>query len=91
MQNCKVKFQPRPIFEIAKEVKQDWQTVNSGAKSYIGAKPYLDAMTSLVNITDKYYEDSAKSIIAYFLANAGTWRGETAKRVKVELNKMLKM
>jgi len=81
----KVKFQARPIFEIAKEIRKDWEKVN------FGAKPYLDAMTSLVNITDKYYEDSAKSVIAYFLANAGTWRGETAKRVKVELNKMLKM
>ncbi len=81
----KVKFQARPIFEIAKEISKDWEKVN------FGAKPYLNAMTCLVNITDKYGEDSAKSVIAYFLANAGTWRGETAKRVKVELNKMLKM
>jgi hypothetical protein len=34
--------------------------------------------------------DSGRSIVAYFLSNASTWRGETAKRIKLELNKMLK-
>jgi hypothetical protein len=81
---AKVITPTRPIFEIVKEIRQDWKNVN------FGAKPYLSAMNCLDNITDKYGEDSAKSVIAYFLANAGTWRGETAKRVKAELNKMIK-
>jgi hypothetical protein len=34
--------------------------------------------------------DDAKTIVLYFLANAQTWRGEVAKRVKAELNLMVK-
>lgn len=73
----------RPLSVIANEIRQDW-----GAKVYFGAKPYLQAMATLNKITDSYYQDSAKSIVLYFLANAGTWRGETAKRIKAELKKM---
>lgn len=72
----------RPLYEIAREIKQDWKAVN------YGAKPYLEAMYSLDSINDKYGMDSAKSIVLYFLSNAGTWRGETAKRIKAELKKM---
>ena len=77
--------QSRPLSEIAREIRQDW-----GSKIYFGAEPYLDAMMSLDSIDDNYYMDSGRSIVAYFLANAGTWRGETAKRIKKELNNMLK-
>ena len=74
----------RPLFEIAKEIQGDWK------KPYFGAVPYLDAMSQLSSIDDKYILDSASSIVAYFLANAGTWRGDVARRVKKELNEMLK-
>jgi hypothetical protein len=74
----------RPICEIAQEIRNDWKNV------YFGAKPYLEAMFCLFKITDTYIEDSANSVISYFLCNAGTWKGETAKRVKKELNKMIK-
>ena len=74
----------RPIYMIASEIRADWKKV------YFGAEPYLDAMYSLDDITDAYGLDSGKSIVAYFLANAGTWRGEVARRVKKELNIMLK-
>ena len=74
----------RPLYEIANEIRKDWRNV------YFGAKPYLDAMRSLDKITDMYIFDTAKTIIAYFLGNAGTWRGEVAKRIKKELNDMLK-
>jgi hypothetical protein len=74
----------RPIYEIAKEIRQDWKNV------YFGAVPYLQAMESLNSITDKFYYDSGESVVAYFLANANSWRGETARRIKKELNDMLK-
>jgi hypothetical protein len=77
--------QIRPLYEIAKEVRADW-----GANVDYGAKPYLDAMLTIDKITDNYYEDSAKSVVAYFLSNATSWRGETAKRVNLELNKLIK-
>jgi len=72
----------RPLSEIAQEIRKDWAKVN------YGAKPYLDAMATLNSINDMYYQDTAKSIVLYFLSNATTWRGETAKRVKAELKKM---
>lgn len=74
----------RPLYRIADEIRKDWKKV------YFGAVPYLDAMGSLDGISDRYIYDDGASIVAYFLANASTWKGETAKRVKAELNKMLK-
>jgi len=75
----------RPIYDIAREIRRDW-----GAKVNYAAKPYLEAMSSLELITDNYIQDSGKSVVLYFLANAGTWRGEVAKRVKAELKAMCK-
>lgn len=74
----------RPIHMIAKEIRADWQ------KMYFGARPYYEAMTALVDINDNYIHDSAKSVVLYFLANAGTWRGDVAKRIKAELKEMCK-
>lgn len=77
-------METRSLFTIASEIKKDWKPVN------FAAVPYLDAMGTLDSINDNYILDSGKSIVAYFLGNAGTWRGEVARRVKLELNKMLK-
>ncbi len=75
---------PRPIHEIAHEIAMNWP------KPYLGAVPCLEAMRSLNSLSDNYYEDSAESIVRYFLSNATTWKGETARRIKAELNSMLK-
>jgi hypothetical protein len=69
----------RPISVIAADVRAHWPKVN------YGAVPYLDAMDSITSISDMYYADSAKSVVLYFLANASTWRGPDAKRIKAEL------
>ena len=74
----------RSLSEIARDIRTDWQ------KPYFGAVPYLDAMSELESITDKYYHDSARSVVMYFLANASTWRGENAKRIKAELKGLSK-
>ena len=74
----------RPLYEIAAEIRKDWKNV------YFGAKPYLDAMATLNSINDSYGWDSGKSMVNYFLGNAQTWRGETAKRIKAELKAMVK-
>jgi len=74
----------RSISSIAYDIKRVW------AKPYFGAKPYLDAMTQLNNINDKYFHDDAKSVIMYFLANASTFRGNDAKVLKAELKAILK-
>lgn len=78
--------QHRSLETIAREISNDWPLI----KIYFGAKPYLHAMYSLNKITDDYYADSGASIVAYFLSNATTWRGEVARRVKKELHQMLK-
>jgi hypothetical protein len=85
MKKTNNKKQVRPLYEIAREIHKDW-----GNKIYFGAKPYLSAMLTLNSIDDKYMFDDAKTIVRYFLANASTWRGEVAKRVKAELKALLK-
>ena len=72
------------VSEIAREISADWANVN------YAARPYLDAMSQLDSVRDKFGHDDGKSIVLYFLANAGAWRGDTARRVKAELNKMIK-
>lgn len=79
---------PRSLSTIAREIRQNWTKANSGTSLYFGAVPYLDAMSTLDKISDNYMFDSGKSIVIYFLANAQTWKGETAKRIKAELKKM---
>jgi hypothetical protein len=76
---------PRPLSQIAREIRSNWNRQTSGTDLYFGAEPYLEAMESLNSINDMYGMDSAKSVVLYFLANAQTWRGETAKRIKAEL------
>lgn len=58
-------------------------------KWYVYAKPYVEALQSLSSISDNYYADSGRSVVAYALSNLGSWRGEVAKQVKVELKQHL--
>jgi len=74
----------RSLATIAREIRADWTKVN------YAAKPYLDAMATLQSASDNFYHDSGKSVVLYFLANAGTWRGEKAKAIKAELKAMAK-
>ena len=74
----------RPLYTIAREIRKDWKKVSPYAA------PYLQAMSCLNSVDDNYILDSGRSIVSYFLANAGSWRGETAKRIKAELKEMVK-
>lgn len=80
----KVKQSLRPLYDIANEIRKDWKKV------YFGAVPYLQAMAQLESVNDDYGMDSGKSVVNYFLSNASTWRGDTARRVKKELKDMVK-
>lgn len=75
----------RSLRMIAKEIEQDWH-----GKVNFAARPYLTAMHSLGTIDEDYFNDSAKSVVLYFLSNASSWRGDIAKRVKAELKVMVK-
>jgi hypothetical protein len=72
----------RTIKEIAAEIRKDWP------RPYFGAAPYLNAMQRLETVDDSYGADDGRSIVLYFLANASTWRGPVAKRIKAELKGM---
>lgn len=80
----KDKNMARPLYEIAREIRKDWTKVSPYAA------PYLSAMSTLNSVDDNYLYDSGYSIVCYFLANAGSWRGKTAKRIKAELKAMIK-
>lgn len=74
----------RNLSDIAMEIRKDWKN------PYFGAKPYLSAMMTMNSVHENYGMDSGRSIVNYFLANASTWRGETARKIKKELNAMVK-
>ncbi len=69
----------RPVPTIAREILHVWSD-----KVYFGALPYLLAM-----IADDCGYDGKESVILYFLSNATTFRGATARRLKAELREHL--
>ncbi len=77
--------EPRSLATIAREIRRDWKNV------YFGAVPYLDALSELDTVNNKYGYDSGRSIVLYFLSNATTWRGEVARRIKAELKALVKV
>lgn len=75
----------RTFQQIARDIKSTWMNV------YFGAVPYLEALLTL-DTTDPealYGIETAGDITRYFLANAQTFRGADAKRLKAELKSML--
>lgn len=72
-----------PLSSIARLIRKNWAKVN------FAAVPYLDAMASLHSIADSYGYDNGKGIVRYFLSNASSFRGETAKAIKAELARRL--
>lgn len=75
----------RTFQQIARDIKSTWLNV------YFGAVPYLDAMLELdtSDPNEPYLYDSAGDIARYFLANAQTFRGEDARRLKAELKSLI--
>lgn len=73
----------RTLKEIFEEVFADWRKMSPYAK------PYADALRILNSPNDAYIFERGRDLIPYFLANAGGWRGDVAKRVKAELRAML--
>lgn len=75
---------PRSLSEIAAEIRKEWK------QPYFGAAPYLDAMATMNSASEEYGADSGKSVVLYFLANASRFKGEAAKRIKLELKALVK-
>lgn len=74
----------RPIKKIAFDIYTDWESPANAAL------PYLQAMFTLNTIEDNYGQDSAVSILAYFLNNASRYKGDKARHYKRELKDILK-
>lgn len=74
----------RPLYKIAEEIRANFRPMSPYAK------PYFEAMQALDSIEDNYLCESGRSVVMYFLSNAGTWKGDVARRVKAELKGMLK-
>ena len=72
------------LSQIASLIYSDWKNVN------YGAKPYLEAMSSLQNVSDMYGLDSGTSIVAYLLSNSSSYRGPTAVAIKKELQRRIR-
>lgn len=79
----------RPLHEIAAEIRRDWSQQTASKRVPIHADAYLRPMETLTSINDNYHMDTAESVVRYFLSNTSTWKGETAKRIKKELNAIL--
>lgn len=77
----------RSLSVIFSEVRSDWAKANDENHP---AGAYAVPLSSLDSLDDSYGADNARGLVRYFLANAGGWRGETAKRVKAELKNMVK-
>jgi hypothetical protein len=58
------------LYEIAREICDDWRS------PYFGAVPYLEAMLTMQSVTSNYGADSGTSVVLYFLSNATMWRGK---------------
>lgn len=78
--------QKRFIYEIAAEIKQDWPAARDPRHP---AGHYVNAMSDIRYITDNYFYDTARTVVMYFLSNAGSWRGDVARRVKAELRALI--
>ena len=75
----------RTFQQIARDIKSTWLNV------YFGAVPYLEAMLTLdtSDPNDMYLYDTARDIVKYFLANAQTFRGADARKLKEELKNLV--
>jgi hypothetical protein len=88
----------RPLHEIADEIIADWPKGAARGTNFFDerntplhpAGPYLYAMQSLYSVGDNYGLDTGRSCVLYFLSNAASWKGETARRIKAELREMVK-
>jgi hypothetical protein len=78
------KITPRPLSVITREIRKDWRPMYRPAEAHFEAFEYAN------DVSEMYGCDSVRSEINYFLANAQTWKGEVARRIKLELKAIVK-
>lgn len=77
----------RPLYQIADEIVSDY--LDRGKSLPDAARAYVVPMQCLTTMTDTYGYDDAETVVIYALSNLTGWRGETARRVKRELQTAL--
>jgi len=81
----------KPLNQLAAAILTDWKDNPSSAFYRISAKPYVEAMLTMHNCEDYYGMEYGDMIVARALNALHQWRGETARKVKAELNEHLKV
>ena len=76
-------YQTLSISQLARLISKDWAKVN------YAAVPYLAAMRELETVDSSFDKDDGRQVVGYFLSNASSWRGDTAKAIKAELKRRL--
>jgi hypothetical protein len=71
--------------DLVAMVYADWDRVNPYAASYLSALDVNDCH----GLDDPVGNEAAETQVRYLLANAGAWRGATARAVKAELRRRL--
>jgi hypothetical protein len=77
----------RPIASIAREISSHWFPVAQAAVPYLGEMLRVRTLYDLCGLTG---HETGRMAVERFLANASTWRGQAARRIKRELNAHLK-
>ena len=87
----------RTVSQVAKEIAVEFLAILGAVKPghnvpfyIIHSRPYLKEMLSMDKVTDPVGLEDGEMVILYFLNNAHNWRGPQARRLKAELNSMLK-
>ncbi len=85
---------PRPLNKIAAEIDaimhETRRNTNPCPAWVTHSRPYVSAMLSMKSFKEWYGIDSGVEIGQRFLHNAHSWRGDAARRIKAELNELLK-
>jgi len=79
-----MEYSKMQLRDLALEIQKDWKNPN------YAAKPYINAISSMGSVNEMYFLDRGQTVVAYFLSNAGAWRGPIAKAIKNELRKRIK-
>lgn len=64
--------------------------IGPDVQKYPHAWPYAVALSQLHDLKDEYGYDDGVGIALRLLFNLSSWRGDDARRLKAELNKMIK-
>jgi hypothetical protein len=81
----------RPLNQLAAAILVDWKQSPSSGSYRRFALPYVEAMLTMNNCEDRYGLEWGDMIVARALNALHQWRGETARKVKAELNEHLKV